>query len=301
MHDIQRLISGYLDNELTDAELDRLADLLQADKDAVTRFAISSFVHSHLNEWMDQRRVQDDALAGLSSKSDAPYGRSRFSDTRNSVDAILCDCPELGDDWEGAAGLRRFWPRSIASRAAALLVAAAVAFAAYAVATRPVAVAQLTQATGCQWDTSLANPQVGALLNNGQQLQLIKGKALITLVGGAQVFLEAPTSVRLDSVNQVHLDHGQLAAKVPTPAKGFTVSTSLAQFVDWGTMFTLKLDDKAFDLYVFEGLVEVQVDKRFGERSHRPMWIPEAHAVQFDTQAPEVVGLPFNQGEKMPF
>ena len=31
------------------------------------------------------------------------------------------------------------------------------------------------------------------------------------------------------------------------------------------------------------------------------MWIPVARAVHFDTQSPEVVGLPFNQGEKMPF
>jgi hypothetical protein len=300
MDEIQRLTSSYFDQELTDAELDRLADLLRSEPDAITQFVTSSLVHTYLVEWMDHRRVQDNAIAGLASTGSDSFIRGRQADSQLSVDEFFCDC-SIADDWQPARPGHRFWPQSVAARAAIVLLAATVAFAAYAFATRPVVVGQLTQATGCQWETSLANPQVGALLSDGQQLQLLKGSALITLVSGAQVFLEAPSSIRLVSVNEVHLDQGELAAKVPTPAKGFTVSTSLSQFVDWGTMFTLKADDKAFDLYVFEGLVEVQVDQRFGERSHQPMWIPIAQAVHFDIDNPEVVHLPFNQGEKMPF
>ena len=187
MDDTQWLISGYLDEELTDEENDRLVALLQTDSDAVTRFAVNSFVHSHLNEWMDQRRVQDDAIGGVVPAADAAYDRSPYSDSQLSIEQLLCDCPELDEDLEPVTGFRRFLPRSMAARAAALFVAATVALAGYAIATRPVAVAQLTQATGCQWEASQSTPQVGALLKNGQSLQLVKGQALITLVSGAQV------------------------------------------------------------------------------------------------------------------
>jgi ferric-dicitrate binding protein FerR (iron transport regulator) len=143
---------------------------------------------------------------------------------------------------------------------------------------------------------------VGTLLESGRELTLVKGQALITFVNGTQMMLEGPVGLRLDSASEVQLQRGFVATKVPTQAIGFTVSTSLARFVDLGTQFTIRLDaDKTFDLYVFEGLVELQLDGRFGKTAHQPLRIAEVRAVHFDASSTEVVALPFNQGEQMPF
>ena len=86
------------------------------------------------------------------------------------------------------------------------------------------------------------------------------------------------------------------------PRACFTVTSSLARFVDLGTAFTLKLDaEDAFELHVFEGLVELQLDKRFGEGVHQPVRVAEVCAVSFDVEAGDVSPLKFEEGKKMPF
>jgi len=52
---------------------------------------------------------------------------------------------------------------------------------------------------------------------------------------------------------------------------------------------------------VFEGLVELQLDKRFGEAVHQPVRVAEVCAVSFDVEAGDVAPLKFVEGEKMPF
>ena len=302
MGSVQQLINGYLDGELEEDEARWLASALQADPSALECFALSSFVHSHLKEWMDQQRVQDSAMRAVVARIESTPARSRHSEAAIPLSEMLCDCSELADEPGVASRQRQLWPGSIAARAALLLLAAGVAFAAYLYTSHPVIVAQLTQSTNCQWDAGQKTTRDGALLECGEELRLLKGRALITLVGGAQVLLEGPTSLRLDSASKVYLEHGRIAAKVPMPAIGFTVSTSLARFVDLGTAFTLKLDaDESFDLYVFEGLVELQLDERFGEVAHQPLRVAEVRAVHFDVGSADVVALPFNQGEEMPF
>jgi ferric-dicitrate binding protein FerR (iron transport regulator) len=119
---------------------------------------------------------------------------------------------------------------------------------------------------------------------------------------GAQILLEGPVSVRLDSTDAAHLFSGRIATKVPTHAIGFVVTSPLARFVDLGTAFTLKMDpEEAFEIYVFEGLVKVEVDERFGEVVAQPLRVAEVHAIQFDVKKANFAKLPFNQGEQMPF
>jgi ferric-dicitrate binding protein FerR (iron transport regulator) len=200
---------------------------------------------------------------------------------------------------ETATKRSRLW--SIGVLAATLLVAASISLVAYMVAARPVIVAQLTQATGTRWDNANAQFIVGSLLEAGQDLKLLQGSALITFSSGAQLLLEAPVSLRLDSAMAVHLQNGRIAAKVPTTARDFTVTSSLARFVDLGTAFTLKMAEKSFELHVFEGLVELQLDKRFGEAVNQPLRVAEVHAVTFDIESGDVAKLEFEAGKQMPF
>ena len=96
--------------------------------------------------------------------------------------------------------------------------------------------------------------------------------------------------------------NGRIAAKVPRQATGFTVTSTLARIVDIGTEFSLKLEaEKSFELHVFEGLVELQLDKKFGEAVHKPAYVAAVHAVAFDTTSGDISTLDFEPGKKMPF
>jgi hypothetical protein len=186
--------------------------------------------------------------------------------------------------------------------AAALMIAASISAVAYVIASRPVIVGQVTDATACKWGASTGGKGVGTLLESGTDLELIEGSAVITFASGAKVFLEGPTSLRLDSAKEIRLDRGRIASKVPRQAVGFTVTSSLARFVDLGTAFTLTLRaEKSFELHVFEGLVELQLDERFGQAVHQPVRIAEVHAVSFDVKAGDIATLHFEDGKKMPF
>jgi ferric-dicitrate binding protein FerR (iron transport regulator) len=131
---------------------------------------------------------------------------------------------------------------------------------------------------------------------------LSEGSAVITFASGARVYLEAPTSFRLSSLNELELINGKIAAKVPRQAVGFTVTNSLGRIVDLGTAFTLSLKaKKSFELYVFEGLVELQLDERFGAAAHQPVRVAQIHALSFDVDSGDVSPIEFQPGKSMPF
>ena len=239
---------------------------------------MGSFVHSQLLDWMMQSRIADPAALVASEYS---VGRAQ----------PVADPRPMNS---------RLW--SLKSLAAVLTIAASLAVAAYLVASRPTVVAQLTSATDSRWAASQPDIPVGSLLKDRQELALEKGSALITFVSGTQLLLEAPASIRLAGPNEIHLHGGRIAAKVPTQARGFAVNSALARFVDLGTQFTLSLDaEKSFQLHVFEGLVELQLDPRFGEEAHQPLRVAEVRTVAFDINTGEITAPQFEEGKQMPF
>jgi hypothetical protein len=54
---------------------------------------------------------------------------------------------------------------------------------------------------------------------------------------------------------------------------------------------------------VFEGLVELRLDARFGKAANakRPARIPEVRAVSFDAEWDDIRPLHFEEGKDMPF
>ena len=186
--------------------------------------------------------------------------------------------------------------------ATTLFIAGSISAVAYVIASRPVIVGQLTDAINCRWDTAPAGIQTGTLLKNDQDLVLLQGSAVITFASGTKVYLEGPTSLQIHSPMKVRLNSGRIAAKVPRQAIGFTVDNSLARIVDLGTAFTLSLKaEKSFQLEVFEGLVEFQLNERFGKAAQHPIRVAEIHAVTLDVQSADIAKVPFEEGKQMPF
>jgi FecR protein len=297
MDKVQLLISRYFDDDLSDDEILELATILRVDVESVDRLVFNGFIHAQLQNWMlaPTEQFSDSTFAMLNRiaefANDArPSPRStiaQFSGNRRS---------------QHSPNTRRKRPWAIAAIAAAILVASTVATLGYVALSRPSIVGQITDATNCSWGAGSTDISAGTLLEKGRQLNLQQGRAVITFASGAKLLLEGPTSIHLNSPNGLELVDGRIAAKVPRQAIGFSVTSSLARIVDLGTEFGLALKaDDSFELHVFAGQVELQLDKKFGETVHKPARIAAVHAVSFNTKSSDIAIIPFEPGKQMPF
>lgn len=104
---------------------------------------------------------------------------------------------------------------------------------------QPVAV--LEDAMAAQWESPL---QIGGpLFDKSRPYTLLKGFAKIRFNSGVTVHLESPAKFMFDSADQMRLEYGQLAARVPKAAKGFRVDTPTCQIIDLGTEFGVTISE----------------------------------------------------------
>jgi RNA polymerase sigma factor (sigma-70 family) len=128
--------------------------------------------------------------------------------------------------------------------------------------TEPVAtgsIARLIRGQNCQWMDPDRAPEVGAELNDGQQLKLAKGLVEIKYRDGAQVILQGPVVFELSHLGHNYLNSGKLTAIIPKSAIGYTVETPNARVVDRGTEFAVEVrPDERSEVHVFRGSVDAQ-------------------------------------------
>jgi hypothetical protein len=92
-----------------------------------------------------------------------------------------------------------------------------------------------------------------------QRLHLEQGYAHIRLRRGAELIVQAPSTIELETANRIFLDAGWITAKVPVEARGFTVSSPLSSVVDYGTEFGLLVDkESSAEVHVFDGRIGLQ-------------------------------------------
>jgi len=118
-------------------------------------------------------------------------------------------------------------------------------------------VATLTQAKQCQWAGSSLPTVQGARLSPGT-LELIEGLATLRFDSGAEIIMEAPATVEVLDAMNCRLKRGTVVADVPPSAHGFSIDTTQAKVVDWGTRFGLSTGDNGnYMVQVLEGRVDV--------------------------------------------
>ena len=128
-------------------------------------------------------------------------------------------------------------------------------------------VARLTASKDCRWTGAAPSAHPGNYLRKGQTLQLAAGFAEITFDSGAQVVLEAPAALDLNSAWDATLRRGTLKANVPVEAMGFRISNPSVEVVDLGTVFTMIADGSgAADVLVLKGMVETYSRDSAGQR-----------------------------------
>jgi ferric-dicitrate binding protein FerR (iron transport regulator) len=118
-------------------------------------------------------------------------------------------------------------------------------------------VARLTGSSKCQWASGAVPIRSGDGLSKGQILDLAQGFAELTFDSGAQIVLEGPASLQLDSAWTATLRHGRLKANVPAEAMGFRISNPAVEVVDLGTEFSMVADGSgSADVLVLKGMIE---------------------------------------------
>ncbi|MFM8273016.1 MAG: LamG-like jellyroll fold domain-containing protein [Gemmata sp.] len=97
------------------------------------------------------------------------------------------------------------------------------------------------------------------------EYELVKGVVHLRFAQGADMVLVAPARIEVADAQHTRLVSGKVRVVAPPTAKGFTVATRAANYVDLGTEFGLRVDPAsgASDLYVFDGQVDV-TDPRSG-------------------------------------
>ncbi len=98
---------------------------------------------------------------------------------------------------------------------------------------------------------------LGAPLTEGR-FELRSGLVQLEFLSGANVVVEGPAVLDLNSPRLVVCRQGKLRARVPQQAKGFSVDTPNFRAVDLGTEFGVSVTTNETEIHVFEGEVELQ-------------------------------------------
>ena len=129
------------------------------------------------------------------------------------------------------------------------------------------------------------DPAPGAFLEKGR-FDLESGIVELEFNRGARVTVRGPSSFELKSTDLMHVTSGNLIARIPEEAIGFTIETDKAEVVDLGTEFGLRVGDQGqTEVHVIEGLVEVFKRDGPNHRSSRSIRIEEGQAIRMKVDA----------------
>jgi ferric-dicitrate binding protein FerR (iron transport regulator) len=145
-------------------------------------------------------------------------------------------------------------------------------------------VARITGERDCKWtDAALSS---GDELAAGQQIELKSGHAELTFDSGAQLVLEGPARLSVQSAWEAELQRGTLKANVPQEAIGFRVVNAAVEVVDLGTEFSIAAhEDGATEVFVLKGAVEVHPKDATGNRRPKSV-LHERQARRFAKAGP---------------
>ena len=137
------------------------------------------------------------------------------------------------------------------------------------------------------WD---GQPFKGAELQTGAY-RLDQGLLHLQFGGGVMVYVEAPARFDAVSEKRVMLHSGRLSANVPPEGVGFTVETPEAEVIDYGTEFSLDVEDGASEVHVFDGLVRVHPGASNQRDISRSVDLKASQAVRITGAAAEPVDI----------
>ncbi len=179
--ELAELLDAVVDRDLSDAQRQRLTEILSASETAREMYVRSLGLSASLLEYAVEAPI-------AVRTTQMPTAESQ----RNS---------------------RRWWVFGVIATTAAVILVAVVLHGfgdADADAEANELAAQITGLADCIWADAALAPVLGDALTHGQQLNLQSGTVEITFDSGAQVTLEGPARLDLNSAWEATLHHGKL-------------------------------------------------------------------------------------------
>ncbi|MDR3405617.1 MAG: FecR domain-containing protein [Chthoniobacter sp.] len=258
--ELNALCNALVDGVITEADKARLEEMLRTSEDARRFYVRALALSSSLMQYAGEMQAE---------APDLPAARSRFVH-------LAAWIWSLGSLAAAAAIVLAFWLGWTKERVPTKTDSTEMAD---AVPESDESVARLSGAKDCRWSGSPV--ETGEELHRGQQLKLESGFAEITFDCGAQITLEGPAALDLESAWEAVLQRGTLKASVPTEAVGFRVSNPSVNVVDLGTEFSMVADEGgATEVFVLKGAVETTARDASGNEE-RPVVLREKQARRF--------------------
>jgi ferric-dicitrate binding protein FerR (iron transport regulator) len=296
MEDHWTWISAYLDSELTEAQQQHLERWIDEDPAHQELFAFQSIVvHSQLLDWFNEGRIQESLLKRVRQLvAHTDDGNAGEDWTSEDLSALLLDAgiplKEQAHPTSKTSPIYRRLPSLAAAVVACCVTLAVLAY----FWTRPQVVAHVARCVSCRWAPN--QPQIvgGAILHEGQEIELLEGKSQIVFRSGAILNVQGPARLLLDDPLACELSAGRVSAFVPAEATGFTVASGPVKVVDRGTEFTvIAAESESVKLYVHSGLVDVEVAPPSLEET-TPLLMVEKRAMSVNCRSGEVsFSLPY--------
>jgi len=225
MTDPGKLIAGWLDGSLNEAEQAELNAWLKSDEDNMRRFTDAAMFEQEIQSATIAIEEQSAAAsfdASVGSVAPRVSSRRSFAVFAATVVAIL---------------VLVFWPRHPADRT----------------------FATLEQTRAALWESGDLLTADGSRLEQGT-LRLVEGLATLKFDSGAEVVLEAPATLFLIDAMNCELTRGTAVSDIPESAVGFRIKTPSADVVDYGTRFAVSVHEETGETHtqVIEGRVQVE-------------------------------------------
>ena len=84
-----------------------------------------------------------------------------------------------------------------------------------------------------------------------RSLKIQKGSISLKYENGAEIKLVGPAEYKLNDQDSATLNYGQLAARIPEAAQGFTIDAPKALITDLGTEFALNVNKQGESKILF--------------------------------------------------
>ncbi len=250
--ELSDLCGALADGKLDAPQRKRLAEMLATSEEArrfyVRAMSLSASLHDYAGE------MQSEA-------PDAPPAHERPAWTRWGIGALAA-----------AAVVLSFWLGGLSKNDASTDALAVEK-------ENDESVAQISGAKNCQWRGAALKP--GDELSRGQRIELLSGFAEVTFDSGAQITIEGPATVIVNSEWEAALDRGTLKAVVPDEAIGFRIANPAVAVVDPGTEFSVvAYQSGTREVFVTKGAIEVQ-SRDEAEREQPGLVLRENQARRF--------------------
>ncbi len=278
--ELRDLADAACNGTLSVSQRDRLEDIIRQDEAARLAYLAYLDIHAQLSwEGRSGTVVECGAAADLAAMP---------------VPATGAPFPASTSGQESARGRRVFWwAGATVVAAAVLLVAVTVLQQKWQPPREPEYVAVWGRGLDTVWQDCHASltrqPSPGDEIAAGVY-RLEQGIARLDFHGGAEVTLEAPSTIELIDGQTARLLSGQLAARLrPQQPAGFTICTPAVNVVDRGTEFGVTVNSERQTLVqVFEGHVDAEfVDDEVEKTVHsRRIWPLTAMRFENDLSTP---------------